>query len=336
LYDSGANFIYELLQNADDNHFIRARGNGFDPRVSFRIHPDRVIVECNEDGFTEENFRAICAIGQSTKSGAQGYIGGKGIGFKSVFMVASKVQIQSGNFSFYFKHQKNDPDKGMGMIRPIWVDREDEELARPLTRFTLFLHDVAQGDDVADVVVNDKTEQTAQPNKINDEENEANRPKLSTSTKGVFQQFRELEEIVLLFLKNIKQLDVSFLDKNGNETSATTFRHKTVFGTKRVRLEKHSSHGDYAPRVYHVETTTVFLLPKNERRPYSQAEEASKLDGTSEISLAFPISEDSDMAIPILEPQQVFAFMPLQRMGFNVSFTLRSSFPNLQKRADCC
>ncbi|KAK0642855.1 histidine kinase-like ATPase, partial [Cercophora newfieldiana] len=108
LYSKDVRFIFELLQNADDNHFAIAKANGKDPHVIFHVHRDKIVVECNEDGFTEANIRAICNVGKSSKMGAQGYIGEKGIGFKSVFKVAWKVWIQSGPFSFCFKHRRGD------------------------------------------------------------------------------------------------------------------------------------------------------------------------------------------------------------------------------------
>lgn len=42
----------------------------------------------NEEGFSAKNIRALCDVGNSTKKGSNaGYIGKKGIGFKSVFRV---------------------------------------------------------------------------------------------------------------------------------------------------------------------------------------------------------------------------------------------------------
>ena len=110
LYTSQARFVFELLQNADDNQYTM----GQDPYVVFRVYPDRIVIDCNEDGFTRQNLTAICDIGKSSKTGSQGYIGEKGIGFKSVFMAAWRVHIQSRSFSFDFVHRKG--DSGMGMI----------------------------------------------------------------------------------------------------------------------------------------------------------------------------------------------------------------------------
>lgn len=46
----------------------------------------------NEVGFSANNIRALCDVGNSTKMGHNaGYIGKKGIGFKSVFRVPLKA-----------------------------------------------------------------------------------------------------------------------------------------------------------------------------------------------------------------------------------------------------
>ena len=58
------------------------------------------MVDCNEDGFTRENVEAICNVGASTKTrnNSQYYIGEKSIGFKSVFMVASRYIFNPDTF----------------------------------------------------------------------------------------------------------------------------------------------------------------------------------------------------------------------------------------------
>jgi hypothetical protein len=68
LYTSNARFIFELLQNADDNEYRMARAAGQVPSVSFDVYSDKIVVECNEDGFTERNIRAICGVGNSSKT----------------------------------------------------------------------------------------------------------------------------------------------------------------------------------------------------------------------------------------------------------------------------
>ncbi|KAG5790348.1 hypothetical protein H9Q69_010597 [Fusarium xylarioides] len=116
IYGSGARFVFELLQNAEDNSFRKANDMNDPPFISFQIRPKHIVVECNEDGFTSLDLKAICSVGESTKTAKHGYVGAKGIGFKSVFIAASRVYIQSGNYSFEFRHNRNDPGLGMDEI----------------------------------------------------------------------------------------------------------------------------------------------------------------------------------------------------------------------------
>ena len=65
-----------------------------EPTLTFILQDSGVIVLNNEHGFSAENIRALCDVGNSTKRGCSaGYIGKKGIGFKSVFRVLRKINI---------------------------------------------------------------------------------------------------------------------------------------------------------------------------------------------------------------------------------------------------
>lgn len=120
LYSKNTRFVFELIQNAEDNRYSEAQANNQQPFLKFTLHNDRIIIDSNEDGFREVDVQAICSTGNSTKKGSQAYIGEKGIGFKSVFKVASKVHIESGAFSFCFKHSRR--DDGLGIVTPIFED----------------------------------------------------------------------------------------------------------------------------------------------------------------------------------------------------------------------
>ena len=75
----------------------------------------------NEIGFQLENVRSLCSVGQSTKKNkSQGYIGEKGIGFKSVFRVSDCPHIFSNGFRFRF--EKPTDKEGFGYILPHWVE----------------------------------------------------------------------------------------------------------------------------------------------------------------------------------------------------------------------
>lgn len=136
LYDNDTRFIFELLQNAEDNRYTTAAERQEAPFVHFTLHNDYLTVDSNEDGFTEADVRSICSVHQSSKVQSGGYIGHKGIGFKSVFKIAYKACIQSGPFCFYFEYNRG--DGGMAMITP--YHQAPQELPFSVrTRITLWL-----------------------------------------------------------------------------------------------------------------------------------------------------------------------------------------------------
>jgi len=88
-----------------------------EPFLTFTLREDCIIIDSNEVGFSPRNIEAISKIGQSTKGRKIGFIGEKGIGFKSVFRIARKVHIQSEPYSFAFIYDKG--DSGLGMVTPL-------------------------------------------------------------------------------------------------------------------------------------------------------------------------------------------------------------------------
>ena len=92
-------FIQELLQNADDCTYPQDRT----PSFSLQQHNKKIVTEYNEQGFTKGNIRSITAIGESTKNRIINndlQNGEKGVGFKTVFAIASEVNIHSGDYHF--------------------------------------------------------------------------------------------------------------------------------------------------------------------------------------------------------------------------------------------
>jgi len=111
----------ECIQNADDNKYSA----DCTPILKISISEKEVQIECNEAGFTKDDIEALCRVGRSTKTKeAQDdehgkrkstHIGEKGIGFKSVFNLATSVNIAS--YPFYFELNK---DRELGMVAPSW------------------------------------------------------------------------------------------------------------------------------------------------------------------------------------------------------------------------
>ncbi|KAF5578414.1 hypothetical protein FPANT_10022 [Fusarium pseudoanthophilum] len=300
IYGSGARFVFELLQNAEDNIFNEAREAEALPFVSFKIYPDKIIVECNEDGFTEPDLQAICAVGQSTKSGSHGYIGAKGIGFKSVFIAASRVHIQSGNFSFEFRHNKTDP--GIGMVRPIWVNPV-EAIPSPLTRTTLYIHDQGDPDE------------------------------LQHLRRIISMQFDDLQETCLLFLRKLEQISLEFYDENGELERSKYFR-KHKIDEYRVSLETTSGvRGDETTQsqIYHITRQMATNLARSDNRELPDTEEAKNDSSKAEVVLAFPITDNSEPLVT-QKNQDLFAFLPLRRSDYK--FLIHSDFDTNANRQD--
>lgn len=191
LYSTTTRFVFELIQNAEDNSYTDALARQEAPFLQFALHLDRILIDSNEDGFDEDNVRAICAIRQSTKQPGVGYIGQKGIGFKSVFSIAYKVNIQSGPFCFCFEHHRG--ETGMGMITPV---NQDHQILpdNVRTRITLFL---------------------AEPDKFRD--------RLSDLT--------EIPDTLILFLSKLAKISVLVKPNEGASSSMSYERHGNMPGS---------------------------------------------------------------------------------------------------------
>lgn len=248
-------------------------------------------MECNEDGFNEANLRAICDVGKSSKQGAQGYIGEKGIGFKSTFMAAWKVEIQSGPLSFYFSHRRG--DSGMGMVTPIWTEPTNQDTAQPTTT-TLCFHD--------------------------DDGPEA----LKARRDEVIEQLRNLSSEVLLFLQKLRIIKIAVYDQNGTQLWSRFIRlssSKPESNTTSIAClctTENVGQVEMPGKVRQFLTVShqAENLAKNDNRTYTSEEERANAYGKANIILAFPFDDDRK---PLVEPQELFAFMPLRKVGFNVS-----------------
>ena len=197
LYTETERFVFELLQNADDQpeegKMVNVKLKALDENLLF-LHDGKP--------FTEADVESISSIGDSTKKKDTEKTGYKGIGFKSVFSDAETVYIDSGNFSFAFDRKSPvypvdaNMDEIPWQIKPIWeeryrlpkeVQKEDSYFLSPVgialnvgedkiatyntripdllsePRFTLFLRNVGNitfvNNQDASVVIKKKTEE---------------------------------------------------------------------------------------------------------------------------------------------------------------------------------
>ena len=279
LYSTDTRFVFELIQNDEDNNYTKAKAANEAPFLSFNIHPDKVIVDSNEDGFTEDNVEAICSIAKSGKVKSsksedqrqRGYIGEKGIGFKSVFKVASKVHIQSEPFSFYFEYNRESASEtGMGMITPFFIEHKDIP-AGIRTRITL---ELAPTVDFEHIV-----KQFSDPD--------------------------QLPDSLLIFLSQINNLTIAIHDTVGL-VSQVDYSYRYEDEDRKGILTKVTLHGSPKVTYCHITKKIIQDLPKDPARENKT---------WAEVILAFPIDSHS---VPVVEQQHVFAYLPMRQVGFSV------------------
>ncbi|CAO2826957.1 unnamed protein product [Amaranthus hypochondriacus] len=127
LYSKDVHFLMELIQNAEDNEYP----DGVEPSLEFLITSQDItatgatatlLVFNNEKGFSPTNMESICDVCDSTKAGNRqcGYIGEKGIGFKSVFLLTKHPYIFSNGYQIRFSETPC-PECDIAYIVPEWV-----------------------------------------------------------------------------------------------------------------------------------------------------------------------------------------------------------------------
>ncbi|MCK9335130.1 MAG: hypothetical protein M0Q99_07460, partial [Candidatus Cloacimonetes bacterium] len=139
LNNKATHFVLELIQNAEDNEYDA------DPHLSFSLLKSdptntensvgALLIQNNEVGFGHNNIEAICAVGESTKEKASGYIGEKGIGFKSVFKITSTPHIFSGGYCIRLPKKLGDID--LGYVVPVWLDNVPGVINSSITSIVL-------------------------------------------------------------------------------------------------------------------------------------------------------------------------------------------------------
>lgn len=88
-YSDKTHFVYELIQNADDNE---------SGRIEMQLYEKELIVWNDGNEFREEDVRSICSIGFSNKDLTQ--IGTFGMGFKAVYAYTDSPEVYSGDERF--------------------------------------------------------------------------------------------------------------------------------------------------------------------------------------------------------------------------------------------
>ncbi|PWA40966.1 hypothetical protein CTI12_AA557850 [Artemisia annua] len=272
LYSQDSHFLLELVQNADDNVYPKH----VEPTLTFILQEKSIIVLNNEQGFSAENVRALCDVGNSTKKTASsGYIGKKGIGFKSVFRVTDAPEIHSNGFHIKF----DITDGQIGFVLPTIVPPCDINYFTNLVSFDTSTDQVKSTDDYNTCIVlplkSKSTETSAEEN--------------------IKSMFSDLHPSLLLFLHRLQC--IKFRDMLND---SFVIMRKQITGNGLINVS-----------IGNNETLTWFVDSRE-----LQANGIRNDVKTTEISVAFALEVSGNgNYIPKLDQQHVFAFLPLRTYG---------------------
>ncbi|KAJ4321823.1 hypothetical protein N0V84_005118 [Fusarium piperis] len=251
------------------------------PTLQMTYTNGKLQVSCNEVGFQRPNTEAICRIGRSTKSGPGNAT--RYIGEKGIgFKSVFKVTNVAWIHSGFYSF-KFDKREKLGMIAPIWA--KFPGLRRD--GFTSILLDMEPGQ----------------------------------HHSGLLQELRTFDPRLLIFLRKLKKIDISILEKGKPPWKTTLARgdDNEAF-SKHHDLQRLSLCRDSEKLRFVVTRHSVTGLPDDPKRPGCT---------DSEILLAFPTADDGS---PCISSQHVYAFLPIRDYGFK--FLLQADFLLIASRED--
>ena len=302
----------QLVQNCDDNRYNPA----VTPALRIEIHPDRLAFRNNEVGFTEEQVFALCNIGASTKPKAAaaaaaagteadgataGYIGNKGIGFKSVFKVSQKPCVHSRTYHFQFDSDGAASD-GFAYIIP-----------SPLSPPSGW--DFSQGTDIILPFKKDSSTGNKSTGHRGDigafaSEDGCSEANIDSGRSEVFEMVRanvyDIESSLLLFLNRLRRIEIV-------DTSQAP-PHRRVMCRREeadgvVLIEDSSSSTDSSAERWLVTSRVLRAGVKRGERPEGEL---------TRLSVAIPLLPAATLRPGSSPPpsRDVFAFLPLRSYGF--------------------
>ncbi|KAK4849791.1 hypothetical protein QYF36_000812 [Acer negundo] len=302
LYAKDVHFLMELIQNAEDNEYP----SGVNPSLEFVITSRDItgtgaaatlLTFNNEKGFSASNINSICSVAKSTKKGnrKRGYIGEKGIGFKSVFLITSRPYIFSNGYQIRFNEDPC-PHCNLGYVVPEWVEENPifSEIQKiygsgsTLPTTTLIL------------------------------------PLKADKVNAVKQQLSSVQPEVLLFLTKIKRLSVREHNENPklNTVSAIAITSETNF-VKRKNVDAESSMLHLAAQGDKFENECSYYMWK-QKFPVNKKNKVERRMEVDEwvITLAFPYGERLQRGTT---SSGIYAFLPTE-MVTNFPFIMQADF----------
>ncbi|XP_059304280.1 uncharacterized protein LOC132056206 [Lycium ferocissimum] len=302
LYAKDVHFLMELIQNAEDNEYDK----GVDPSLEFVITSKDItetgaqatlLIFNNEKGFSHKNIESICSVGRSTKKGNRkhGYIGEKGIGFKSVFLITARPYIFSNGYQIRFNEEPCQ-HCNVGYIVPEWVE------ANPTLSVISQIYGSSATLPATTLVL----------------------PLKSDKMKPVKQQLSRIHPEVLLFLSKIKKLSVREHNEDPrlNTVSAISISRETDFVKKKnIDAESYLLHLSADEKSGLGECSYYMWKQKFPVKREHRVDRRMEVDEWV-ITLAFPNGERLNRGT---SSPGIYAFLPTE-MVTNFPFIIQADF----------
>nr|BBJ35446.1 Stvbi protein [Oryza sativa Indica Group] len=294
----------ELVQNAEDNEYP----SGVAPSLEFLVTSNDItgsgasatlLIFNNEKGFSPANIESIIRVGKSTKKGNRdkGYIGEKGIGFKSVFLISSQPHIFSNGYQIKF-NEKPCAECGIGYIVPEWVE------SRPSLSDIRTIYGSSKVLPTTTIIL----------------------PLKSEKVDAVKKQLSSMHPEMLLFLSEIRQLSVK--EENLNPKCSTISEisissEKNFQERKNMHAESYTLHLSALENGKGEEECGYYMWrQKFPVKPENRVDKRAEIDEWV-ITLAFPHGQRLSRGKQ-LSPG-VYAFLPTE-MVTNFPFIIQADF----------
>ena len=321
LYCEDSHFLFELLQNADDNRYDP------DSIPTLAIELDRhaesdgkevfeLLVFNNELGFRVDDVRALCDVGASTKAlpddvaAAAAMTGEKGIGFKAVFRVTATPEIHSrsaiNDTAFHFRFEAHDSANPLGMIVPHWC-REHPRWQSGGTGTLIALP-------------------------LN-----AARRSAGASPAHMQAHLEALQPHLLLFLRRIRCLTVKsgvagegtveFRRYDSGDALSETGMVRTIEVTHMVEKKGGAS------KMPHIRRQRWLVVSSDLKCPSAlEAQMRLPANGVAKLVVAFPLdNHESDVVVPTVP---VFSFLPVRDYGLRFAVQAPWELPSSRETID--
>jgi len=249
--------------------------------------------------FSEEDVKSICKVGRSSKN-PKDYIGYLGVGFKAVFLISESPEIYSGGYQFKFdKTAWYDSEHIPWQVIPVWIDNPNVNLSEDRTIFILPLK-------AADLMK--KLREEVRPENLNNR--------------------------ILLFLRNIKEIEITDIDQN--------LKRKIV----KSEFSKTSNYEIYKIQEYEndiLKSQDLWLIfrsvcnvPPDVKKDYITKDWERENLEKREILISFKLNGENNLTKEEKGTAHigVFSFLPLKEIPSGLNFLLQADFLTVPGRGE--